>query len=936
MKKNLWITALLLLLVQIGFGQKVTGYIYDAGNDNAPMQGVSIYYTDKGSQKGTVSNAEGYYELPVPEGGIILTYSFLGYETRTLPLVVERRENLKQDVYMKPSADLLDAVVVSVGRFEQKLSDVTVSMDVLQSEDIAKQNPSDIRATLTTLPGVDIVDKQPSIRGGSGWTYGVGSRSLILVDGMSILSPAGGEINWNAIPMENIEQVEVIKGASSVLYGSSALNGLINVRTSRPGPDPVTHVNAYMGIYGNPENKDYIWWSRDFWKEGKYEVDPLLRKTLFYGVRNPMYNGLDFSHTRRIGNWDVAGSLNLFTDEGYKQGAFNKRVRVGGSFTHHDPTVDGLHYGLNVNFMSDEAGDAFLWRSPEEAYEQSPLTNMSRQGNELYVDPFLTYYNADNHTTHRLKSRLYFTSDNIVTRSTDKSLFDIAGNMGFDYANSLPELLDIVNNPLQLVPTFLPHITEALNTGDVTGLMGAIGNVGNHFFPNAKPADYVDLISWISARSPLPALNGGDLINWVLDTDKTKPKQLITPDRSASYYVDYQFNKDFGRAQITTGLTYEHVTADTEMTGDHRSDNAALYFQYDDKFFGRLNLSLGARFEYYRVDSHYREAETKVFGTRIPVKPVLRGGLNYQLGKNSYLRASVGQGYRYPSITEKYIYKNIGGIAAYPNANLKAESGFNTELGFRQGYRFGPFSGYLDIAGFYTEYKNMIEFNIGLFNTSTFEYVDNLRDVFTMVTSGQMPGIGAQFYNVDKARIYGVDFSINGICTLTPHTRFTYNLGYVYLEPEDVNYKERNAVEDAYTDPLQLKVKSNNSRYLKYRQKHSVKGVIDFQWRRLTLGTNLSWKSKTEAVDYFMVDERPKAKPEVMDYVRGLLFGDLNGYWKENNKGHFVMDVRAGVKVTNNMQFQLSINNLLNEEYCVRPMDVSAPRTFVFQVSTNF
>ena len=86
---------------------------------------------------------------------------------------------------MKESAKLLQEVVVSAGRFEQKLSDVTVSMDVIKSADIARQAPVDITTTLQTLPGIDIVDKQPSIRGGGGWTYSVGARSQILVDGMS-------------------------------------------------------------------------------------------------------------------------------------------------------------------------------------------------------------------------------------------------------------------------------------------------------------------------------------------------------------------------------------------------------------------------------------------------------------------------------------------------------------------------------------------------------------------------------------------------------------------------------------------------------------------------------------------------------------------------------------------------------------------------------
>lgn len=98
-----------------------------------------------------------------------------------------------------------------------------VSVDILKADAILRRDPSDITATLKTIPGVDINDKQLSIWRRSGWTYGGGARSLIMADGMSVLTPGFGEINWNMIPMKNIVQVEILKGASSVLYGSLAL-----------------------------------------------------------------------------------------------------------------------------------------------------------------------------------------------------------------------------------------------------------------------------------------------------------------------------------------------------------------------------------------------------------------------------------------------------------------------------------------------------------------------------------------------------------------------------------------------------------------------------------------------------------------------------------------------------------------------------------------
>ena len=73
------------------------------------------------------------------------------------------------------------------------------------------------------------------------------------------------------------------------------------------------------------------------------------------------------------------------------------------------------------------------------------------------------------------------------------------------------------------------------------------------------------------------------------------------------------------------------------------------------------------RAEYYRVDGYLREADTKLFGTKIPVKPIFRAGLNYQLADYSFIRASFGQGYRYPSLTEKYARKAIGGVGVCPH-----------------------------------------------------------------------------------------------------------------------------------------------------------------------------------------------------------------------------------------------------------------------------
>ncbi len=947
--KKIYILTLLLCFTSLGssFAQTLKGHIYDA-NTNEPLVGAAVAYKLQGNQ-GVVSDIHGAYEIKLPEGGVDLVFSYVGYEDVLMPIVIDRREVITKNVYMKESTKLLEEVVVSAGRFEQKLSNVTVSMDVVKVGDIARQAPTDISSTLRTLPGVDIVDKQPSIRGGSGWTYGVGARSQILVDGMSTLNPKTGEINWNTVPLENIEQIEVIKGASSVLYGSSALNGIINIRTARPGLAPKTRFSAYLGIYGDAENDEYQWSDKSFWKEDKYSVKPILRGNLLSGVRNPIYEGFDLSHARRIGNFDVSGSLNLFTDEGYRQQGYNKRFRMGGNLTYHQPDMGMklLNYGFNIDFLSNQYGDFFIWRSPTEVYKPSPFTNMGREDNNFHIDPFVNYVNPENGTSHKIKGRFYYSADNIVRPTQGASIMDILGNMGTDaqtiqniaggdYSSFYPALVGIGSGLIN------GNLEDAMN-----GVFTSLGNI----FPNATTADYCDLISWVMDNGLPSDLGGltngqlpGDLIPWVSDVlnpSRNTPKTQT--DKSTNYYLDYQFNKKWDSgAQITTGATYEHVRYNSAIMDEvYKSDNIAAFFQYDQRFWDRLSVSAGVRAEYYRVNNHHREAETKIFGTKVPFRPVFRAGLNYQLADYSFIRASFGQGYRNPSINEKYLRKDIGGVGVYPNLDIKPEKGFNAELGFKQGYKIGNFQGFVDVAGFYTQYKDMVEFQFGLFNNADYTMINSISDAIRMITGGQGFGIGAQFHNVSKAQIYGMEISTNGVYNFNKNTKWFYNLGYVYTEPRDADYKERNEAEDLYTDPLQMKEKSNTGKYLKYRPKHSFKATVDFQWKRINLGANVAWKSKILAVDYLMMDERPKAQLDLMDYVRGIAFGYSKGetlatYWKKHNTDYATVDMRLGVKASKEVAFQFMVNNLLNKEYSYRPMAVAAPRTFVVKMDITF
>lgn len=953
--------------------QTIKGFVYDA-QTNEPLAGVSISYGQK-EPRGTFSDEKGAYSLDVPEGGVDLVVSYLGYEDVKLPIVINKREVLTRDIYMKVATNLLQDVVITAGRFEQKVSDVTVSMNVLKQQDITKQAPTDLSETLRQVPGVDVNDKQPSIRGGSGWTYSVGSRCLMLVDGMNALTVGSNELNWNNVPVNNISQVEIIKGASSVLYGSSALNGIINVRTARPGVDPKTHFSTYVGIYGNPKNKSYDWNGKSMWQDGDYQVEPLLRNSLYSGVRNPIYEGWDLSHSRRIGNFDVSGALNLFTDEGYRQQGYNKRMRLSGSLTYHQPDMGEkyMNYGFNTNYMTNEYGDFFIWRSAAEPYKASPLANMGREENTFEVAPFFNYSDPNRGFTHKVRARVAYRGDNIIKPTAQPGLTEIIGNMDPD-VDAISSLITNVQNGnlTDLLPVIQP-ILEGYTNGDlmggVTNAIGPLTELLGNLFPGADTNDCNDLIAWVLAHGLPITTEGGtigldtkNLVSWLTDAINVKTEDVgvnDVVDKTYNYYVDYQFGKKFNNGiQLTAGVTYDHITYNSLTAGNHQSDNAALYIQYDQRFFDRLSISAGMRGEYYRIDDSYREAETKIFGIEAPFRPVFRAGINYQLAEYSFLRASFGQGYRNPTIIEKYALKDIGGFGVFPNPELKAEKGFNAELGFKQGYKIGGFQGVFDVAGFYTEYDDMIEYYFGLLTldeNGIYHPSDGINSIVDAVnhygglstsehTYNGSPmsvvGIGAQFRNVSKAQIYGVELETTGQYSFDKNTALHYSLGYTYIEPRDADYKERNERESQYTDPLQMKEKSNDSKYLKYRQKHTFKASLDFAWKRISIGANLTWKSKILAVDYLMVDERAKDGKDLMDYVREIMFGNIEGqtlasYWAGHNTDYCTVDFRFGVRVTEEVSFRFLINNLTNTEYSYRPMALAAPRTYVVQLNVD-
>jgi hypothetical protein len=244
--------------LNIVFAQGVIkGKVFD-NNTLEPLPGVYLIYE---KNQGTTTDINGQFLIKSYTEDLNILFQFIGYKSVIKAVHLKPGDTLELNVGLDMEIREIGQIVVSANKTEQKVAELTVSMDVLKAGDFLKTHITDAQELINKTPGIEVLDGQASIRGGSGFSYGVGSRVLALIDGLPVLSPDAGNIKWQFLPLENISQVEIIKGASSVLYGSSALNGIINFRTADATKIPDTKFFAETGIYGKPKNKNWIWWN---------------------------------------------------------------------------------------------------------------------------------------------------------------------------------------------------------------------------------------------------------------------------------------------------------------------------------------------------------------------------------------------------------------------------------------------------------------------------------------------------------------------------------------------------------------------------------------------------------------------------------------------------------------------------------------------------
>ena len=146
----------------------------------------------------------------------------------------------------------LDPVVVTATRTGTPLSQIASSVTVITAEEIEAKQQTQVLDVLRSVPGVNIMQQGPAGANSSIFLRGTDNKhTLVLVDGIEFrdTSTIGGGANIANLSVDNIEQIEVVRGAQSVLYGSDAIGGVINIITRKGTTTPQSHISIEGGSY---------------------------------------------------------------------------------------------------------------------------------------------------------------------------------------------------------------------------------------------------------------------------------------------------------------------------------------------------------------------------------------------------------------------------------------------------------------------------------------------------------------------------------------------------------------------------------------------------------------------------------------------------------------------------------------------------------------
>jgi iron complex outermembrane recepter protein len=283
---------LILVVIALSFfisayNQSVSGYIYEKEN-NKPLEGATIYMPEL--MIGAISDASGFFEIKnLKKGRYLLQFSILGYGAQSQQIPIPNETPIQ--IYLSKSEYTVNEIVVTGGKLS-RIDETPYQIQSISADEISTSGNVSLMDALSQVPGIEQISYgtgigKPVIRGLSF------SRIMTLYRGIRFENQQWGEDHGLGVTSSGIDRIEVVKGPASLIYGSGALGGVINLIDEKPAATQSTSGDASITAHSNS-----LGVATDLGVKGTSE------KGGFWILRNSFQNHADYTdgNNRTIGN----------------------------------------------------------------------------------------------------------------------------------------------------------------------------------------------------------------------------------------------------------------------------------------------------------------------------------------------------------------------------------------------------------------------------------------------------------------------------------------------------------------------------------------------------------------------------------------------------------------------------------------------------------
>ncbi|MDW7692918.1 TonB-dependent receptor [Flammeovirgaceae bacterium SG7u.111] len=293
------------------------------GSDKSPLIGAHVCLLSASGKKSYfVADIDGKAVVPYTPN-LTCAISYSGY--KTTEILVENKKG--QTVKMKPDLLMLDQVVKTASVEPQRVDESIYKIGLISSATIEKQGVQNLNDALRFQPNINL--QQDGVLGSQIIMQGLeGQHVKILVDGIPLNGRLDGNIDLSQIDMSQVDHVEIVEGPMSVVYGSNALAGTINIITK---DNSYYKLNGSATVYG--ESVGVL--------SGNATVAGIVGGKHHYNIGGGYryFNGYDLDKSTRSMDWDPKNQTNLDASYTYKEK--NWDLKVGTRLSQEDLTLKG-------------------------------------------------------------------------------------------------------------------------------------------------------------------------------------------------------------------------------------------------------------------------------------------------------------------------------------------------------------------------------------------------------------------------------------------------------------------------------------------------------------------------------------------------------------------------------------------------------------------